>query len=168
MNSNHGNPSDDRSTTATTSAVESMKAGRGWGQRGGRGRGHQAGWTPTPYNRPSFIGQEPTLKHDIFDYQEMQQAQKYRDNIEALKTHKIHCGTRQLFRYINSRYTGRTGRADRNISHSGGIEEMGIGLQEKRRTMRDIPQLPSQFLRTDLGSMYPCITRQITVACHLP
>ena len=35
---------------------------------------------------------------------------------------------------------------------------MGIGLQEKRRTMRDIPQFPSQFLRTDLGPMYPCIT----------
>ena len=62
-----------------------MKAGRGRGQRGGRGRGRIAGRTPTPYNRPSFIGQEPTLKHDIFDYQEMQQAQKYRDNIEALK-----------------------------------------------------------------------------------
>ena len=25
------------------------------------------------------------LKHDVFDYQETQQAQKYRDNIEALK-----------------------------------------------------------------------------------
>ena len=85
MSSNHGNPSDDRSTTATTSAVESMKAGRGRGQRGGRGRGRQAGSTPTPYNRPSFIGREPTLKHDIFDYQETQQAQKYRDNVEALK-----------------------------------------------------------------------------------
>ena len=85
MSSNHGNPSDDRSTTATTSAVESTKAGCGRGQRGGRGRGRQAGRTPTPYNRPSFIGREPTLKHDIFDYQETQQAQKYRDNIEALK-----------------------------------------------------------------------------------
>ena len=85
MSSNHGNPSDDRSTTATTSAMESTKAGRGRGQRGGRGRGRIAGRTPTPYNRPSFVGREPTLKHDIFDYQETQQAQKYRDNIEALK-----------------------------------------------------------------------------------
>ena len=85
MNNNHGNPSNDRSTTATTSAVESTKAGHGRGERGGRGRGHIAGHTPTPYNRPSFIGREPTLKHDIFDYQETQQAQKYRDNIEALK-----------------------------------------------------------------------------------
>ena len=85
MSSNHGSPSGDRSTTATTSATESTKAGHGWGQRGGRGRGRQAGRTPTPYNRPSFIGREPTLKHDIFDYQETQQAQKYRDNIQALK-----------------------------------------------------------------------------------
>ena len=55
MSSNHDSPSD-RPTTDTTSAVESMKAGRGRGQRGGRGRGRQAGRTPTPYNRPSFIG----------------------------------------------------------------------------------------------------------------
>ena len=66
-------------------AAESSKAGRGRGQCGGCGRGHQASQTPTPYSRPSFIGREPTLKHDIFDYQETQQAQKYRDNIEALK-----------------------------------------------------------------------------------
>ena len=78
MSSNHGSPSD-RSTTATTSAEESTKAGRGRGQRGVSGRGRQAGHTPTPYNRPSFIGREPTLKHDIFDYQETQQAQ----NIET-------------------------------------------------------------------------------------
>ena len=58
-----------------------MKAGRGRGHRGGCGRGHQAGQTPTSHSRPSFIGQEPTLKHDIFDYQETQQAQKYRDNM---------------------------------------------------------------------------------------
>ena len=56
MSSNHGSPSGDMSTTATTSAVESTKAGRGRGQRGGHGRGRQAGRTPTPYNRPSFIG----------------------------------------------------------------------------------------------------------------
>ena len=65
--------------------MESTKAGRGRGQCGGCGQGRQAGRTPTLYNRPSFIGREPTLKHDIFDYQETQQAQKYRDNIEALK-----------------------------------------------------------------------------------
>ena len=111
MSSNHGSPSSDRSTTATTSAaVESTKAGRGRGQRGGRGRGHQAGRTPKSYNRPSFIGREPMLKHDIFDYQETQQAQKYRDNIKVLKIyigrkHKIHCGTRQFIRYINPRHT---------------------------------------------------------------
>ena len=84
MSSNNGSPSD-RSTTATTNAVESSKAGRGRGQRGGRGRGCQASRTPAPYSRPSFIGREPTLKHDLFDYQETQQGQKYRDNIEALK-----------------------------------------------------------------------------------
>ena len=70
---------------AATSAMESTKAGWGRGQRGGRGRRRQASHTPTPYSRPSFIGCEPTLKHDIFEYQETQQAQKYRDNIEALK-----------------------------------------------------------------------------------
>ena len=52
---------------------------------GGRRRGRQASHTPTLCSRPSFIGHEPTLKHDIFDYQETQQAQKYRNNIEALK-----------------------------------------------------------------------------------
>ena len=85
MSSNHGSPSGDRSTRATTSAADSTKAGRGQGQCGGRGRGCQAGRTPTQYNRPSFIGREPTLKHDIFVYQETQQAQKYRENLEALK-----------------------------------------------------------------------------------
>ena len=70
---------------AATSAVESTKTGRGRGQRGGCSRGLQASRAPAPYSRPSFIGREPTLKHDIFDYQETQQAQKYRDNIEALK-----------------------------------------------------------------------------------
>ena len=84
MSSSNGSQSD-RSTSATTSAVELTKGGRGRGQRGGHGRGSHAGHTPAPYNRPSFIGREPTLKHDIFDYQETQQAQKYRDNIEALK-----------------------------------------------------------------------------------
>ena len=76
MSSNNGSPSD-RSTTTTTNAMESSKAGCGRGQRGGHGRGHQASRTPAPYSRPSFIGREPTLKHDIFDYQETQQAQKY-------------------------------------------------------------------------------------------
>ena len=60
-----------------TSAVESIKAGRIRGQRGGRSRGHQAGQTTALYSRPSFIGHEPALKHDIFDYLETQQAQKY-------------------------------------------------------------------------------------------
>ena len=84
MSSDNGNQGD-RSTSATTSAVESTKGGRGRGQRSGRGRGCHMGRTSAPYSRPSFIGQEPTLKHDIFDYQETQQAQKYRDNIEAIK-----------------------------------------------------------------------------------
>ena len=65
--------------------MESSKAGRGRGQRGGRGRGRQTNLTTAPYSRPSFIGREPTLKHDIFNYQETQQAQKYRDNIKALR-----------------------------------------------------------------------------------
>ena len=84
MSSSNGSPSD-RSTTATTNAVESSKAGRGRGQCGFRGRGRQASQNHAPYSRPSFIGGEPTLKHDIFDYQETQQAQKYQYNIEALK-----------------------------------------------------------------------------------
>ena len=69
----------------TTNAVESSKAGCGQGRHGGHGQGRQASRTLAPYSRPSLIGCEPTLKHDIFDYQETQQAQKYRDNIEALK-----------------------------------------------------------------------------------
>ena len=76
MSSNNGSPND-RSTTTTTNTVEYSKAGRGRGQCGGHGRGRQASRTPAPYSRPSFIGREPTLKHDIFDYQETQQAQKY-------------------------------------------------------------------------------------------
>ena len=86
MSSNNGGPSD-RSTMVATSAMESTKAGRGRGQRGGRGQGRQVNRTTALYSRPSFIGCEPTLKHDIFNYQETQQAQKYRDNIEALKIH---------------------------------------------------------------------------------
>ena len=84
MSSDNGNQSD-RSTSATTSAVELTKGGCGRGQRSGRGRGRHIGRASAPYSRPSFIGREPTLKHDIFDYQETQQAQKYRDNIEAIK-----------------------------------------------------------------------------------
>ena len=55
MSSNNGNQSD-RSTSATTSAVESTKGGRGRGQRVGRGRGRHAGRVAAPYSRPSFIG----------------------------------------------------------------------------------------------------------------
>ena len=84
MSSNNDNQGD-RSTSGSSSTVESSKGGRGRGQRGGRGRGRPTGRVPAPYNRPSFIGREPTLKHDVFDYQETQQAQNYRDNIEALK-----------------------------------------------------------------------------------
>ena len=50
----------DRSTSASSSTVESSKGGRGRGQRGGRGRGCYAGRVPTPYNRPSFIDTIPT------------------------------------------------------------------------------------------------------------
>ena len=84
MNNNNSGSSD-RPTTTTTSAVEATKAGRRRGQCGGQGCGRQINQTPTTYNRPSFNGRKPTLKHDIFNYQEAQQAQKYRDNIEALK-----------------------------------------------------------------------------------
>ena len=84
MSNDNGNQGD-RSTSATTSAVESTKGGRGRGQRSGCSQGRHMGRAPAPYSRPSFIGREPTLKHDIFDYQETQQAQKYRDNIEAIK-----------------------------------------------------------------------------------
>ena len=103
MSSNNGSPSD-RSTTATTNVVESSKAGCGRGQRGGRGRGRQAGRTPTPYSRPSFIGREPTLKHDIFDYQETQQAQKYRDNIKVLKIYILDENTRNTQPNLSALY----------------------------------------------------------------
>ena len=86
MNNNNSGSSD-RPTTTATSAVEATKAGRRRGQRGGWGSGRQYNRTSTAYNRSSFIGREPTLKHDIFDYQEAQQAQKYRDSIEALKVY---------------------------------------------------------------------------------
>ena len=58
-------------------------------QATGQQRRQQVPWNPQKQDaddsRPSFIGREPTLKHDIFNYQETQQAQKYRDNIETLK-----------------------------------------------------------------------------------
>ena len=34
---------------------------------------------------------------------------------------------------------------------------MGVGLQEKRGTTRNLPKLSSQFLSTGLGSMYPVL-----------
>ena len=67
MSSNNDNQGD-RSTSASSNTVESSKGGRGRGQRGGRGRGRHTGRAPAPYNRPSFIGREPTLKHNVFDY----------------------------------------------------------------------------------------------------
>ena len=85
-----------------TSAVESTKAGRRRGQRGGWGRGRQVSQTSAPYSRPSFIRREPTLKHDIFDYQETQQAQKYRDNIEALKIYSGRKHTKYTAELISS------------------------------------------------------------------
>ena len=101
MSSNNGNPSD-RSITAATSVVEPTKPGHGRGQRGGRGQGHQTTRTPAPYSRPSFIRHEPTLKHDIFNYQEAQQAQKYRDNIEALKIYVGQKHTKYTAKLVSS------------------------------------------------------------------
>ena len=83
-NKNNSGGQSERSTT-TTSAAEGHRAGRGREQRGGRGRRRQNSRTLTTHSKSSFTGREPTLKHDIFDYQDTQQAQKYRDNIEALK-----------------------------------------------------------------------------------
>ena len=100
MSNDNGNQGD-RSTSATTSAVESTKGGRGRGQRSGRGRGRHTGRAPAPYSRPSFIGREPTLKHDIFDYQETQQAQKYRDNIEAIKIYILDENTQNTLRNLS-------------------------------------------------------------------
>ena len=37
----------------------------------------------------------------------------------------------------------------------GALKKMGVGLQEKRGTPRNLPKLSSQFLCTGLGSMYP-------------
>ena len=85
MNDGNNNSGSSNRPSAPTSVVEATKTGRGRGQCLGRCRGRQTSQTSTTYNRPSFIGRKPTLKHDIFDYQEAQQAQKYRDNIEALK-----------------------------------------------------------------------------------
>ena len=161
MSSNYGSPSD-RSTTATTNAVESSKAGHGRGQCGVCGRGRQASQTPAPYSRPSFIGGEPTLKHDIFDYQETQQARKYRDNIEVLKIYIGQKHRKYTAELVSSLDTLTLSIPEElalltETSPSLGALKMGIGLQEKRGTTRNIPQLPSQFLRIDLGSMYPCI-----------
>ena len=85
MNDNNNISGRSERSTTTTSVTEGHKTGHGRGQCGGRGRGRQNSRTLTTYSKSSFIRREPTLKHDIFDYQETKQAQKYRDNIEALK-----------------------------------------------------------------------------------
>ena len=85
MNDNNNTSGRSERSTTTISTAEGHKAGRGRGQHGGRGRGRQNSRSLTTHNKSSFTSREPTLKHDIFDYQETQQAQKYRDNIEALK-----------------------------------------------------------------------------------
>ena len=146
---------------AATSAVESTKAGCGRGQRGGCGQGRQTTRTPALYSRPSFIEREPTLKHDIFDYQETQQAQKYRDNIKALKIYAGRKHTKYTAELVRSLDTLTLSIPEElavltETSPTPGALKMGIGLQEKRGTMRNIPKFPSQFLCIGLGSMYPC------------
>ena len=146
---------------AATSAVESTTAGRGRGQHGGRGRGRQTTRTPAPYSRPSFIRRKPTLKHDIFNYQETQQAQKYRDNIEALKIYVGRKHMKYTAELVSSLDTLTLSIPEElavltETSPTPGALKMGIGLQEKRGTTRNIPKFPSQFLRIGLGPMYPC------------
>ena len=41
-------------------------------------------------------------------------------------------------------------------SPTPGALKMGIRLQEKRGTTRNIPKFPSQFLCIGLGPMHPC------------
>lgn len=71
---------------ATNSSTQTGNGRRRGDGRGGRGCGRQGrGYNQRQQNKTTFIGREPTLKHDTFDYQDNHQAQKYRDNIEALK-----------------------------------------------------------------------------------
>ena len=131
MSSNNGSPSD-RSTTTTTNTVESSKAGRGRGLRGGRGRGRQASQTPAPYSRPSFIGHEPTLKHAIFDYQETQQAQKYRDNIEALKI------------YIGRKHTKYTAEL------VSSLDTLTLSIPQELAVLTETPPTPGALKKWEL------------------
>ena len=131
MSSNNGNPSD-RSTTAARSAVESTKAGHRRGQHGGHGRGHQTTRTPAPYSRPSFIGRELTLKHDIFDYQETQQAQKYRDNIEALKI------------YVGRKHTKYTAEL------VSSLDTLTLGIPEELAVLTETSPTPGALKKWEL------------------
>ena len=145
----------------TTSAVESTKAGCGRGQRVSRGRGWQVSRTSTPYSRPSFIGREPTLKHDIFDYQETQQAQKYRDNSEALKIYIGRKHTKYTAELVSSLDTLTLSIPEElavlteTSPTLGALKKWELDSKKKRGTMRNLPKLSSQFLCTGLGSMYP-------------
>lgn len=66
------NPSTGRNTHETST-------NRDGNQSTGRGKSNNE------TTNTSFVGREPTMKHDIFDYQPNKQAQKYQDNLEALK-----------------------------------------------------------------------------------
>ena len=144
MNNNNSGSSD-RPTTTTKSAVEATKAGHGRGQRGGRGCGWQINQTSTSYNRSLFIGREPTLKHDIFNYQDAQQAQKYRDNIEALKIYVGRKHTKYTADLVSSLDTLTLSIPEELAVLTeasptpGALKKMGVGLQEKRGTSRNLP-----------------------------
>ena len=90
-------------SSTTTSNGQSSDGGRS-SNRGGRGRGRSTNRNTTT-TRNNIIGNEPSLKHHVFDYQEAQPAQKYRENIEALKIYigkNYHKHTAALMASLNT------------------------------------------------------------------
>ena len=84
--------------------------------------------------------------HDIFDYQEAQQAQKYCDNIEALKIYVGRKHTKYTADLVSSLDTLTLSILAElavltEASPTPGALKMGAGLQEKRGTTGNIPKL---------------------------
>ena len=90
-------------SSTTNNNGRSSDGGR-TGNRGGRGRGRNTNRNTT-MTRNNIIGNEPSLKHHVFDYQEAQPAQKYQENIEALKIYigkNYHKHTAALMASLNT------------------------------------------------------------------
>lgn len=82
--SNNNNNTNINTNNATNSSNNSNNTGRST-TRAGRGRNRQGNRNAGGNTQSTFIGREPLLKYDVFDYVDSHQAKKYRDNIEALK-----------------------------------------------------------------------------------